>query len=311
MRNQPQWETPRRSCWQLQQGLTNYGVKFQHFILISWELRLDRVLLKLMRLMLSKIKQFLSRLPGWALMQFVEFWYYHWCANEQISCTVRNLHMHDFWISSIQILLRPFLNSGHLKNARERASESTLWAWKKHRFWNLGMKALSCIICVPEWYRKQKYHQTTHTLLVSTNWSPHYRYPNSFLEKRISLQHWIVPRNVFLSFFFVCQVKWRMLGTFVPGMGVECKIFGAGDSKWTQLRQQSISDRWAPGACDHTIPHLLLIKILHQNIIVLRKQLKGDYCNSDDSALPVLIDPGNKSERLTPPLTTAYHQHKN
>ena len=44
---------------------------------------------------------------------------------------------------------------------------------------------------------------------------------------------------------------------------------------------------------------------------VRRKEFKDGFCNADGSALPILIDPGNKSERLTPPLTTVHHQHKN
>jgi hypothetical protein len=38
-----------------------------------------------------------------------------------------------------------------------------------------------------------------------------------------------------------------------------------------------------------------------------RKRFKDDFCNADGSALPILIDPGNKSERLTPPLSTKNH----
>ena len=116
-RSQPQWETPRRSYWQLQQGLTNYGVKFQHFILTSWNLRLDKILLKL-RVMLSKIKYFLSTLPGWALMHFVDFWDYHWCANVQISCTLRNLHVDGFWI---------FINTNSSTTIPQ------LWTFERHQ----------------------------------------------------------------------------------------------------------------------------------------------------------------------------------
>ena len=42
----------------------------------------------------------------------------------------------------------------------------------------------SCMVYIPKWYRKPKYHQIPITYWYQNMWNPHYRYPNGIKKRR-------------------------------------------------------------------------------------------------------------------------------